>query len=271
MERDYTLYQHFCKVTKKSYIGITKQEPKKRWKSEGKGYRPNTHFGQAIQKYGWNNFEHIILATNLTEEEAKQLEKTCILVFETYGKYGYNTTFGGDGTLGLTKVISEEQKEKISKANKGHIVTKETREKISKNNKGKCLSEKSRKQISETLKQKYKDGSIVAPNTNKHFSEETRKKLSEAHKGKTLSEEHRKKLSIAGKGRHPSEETRKKLSENLKGKGTKKVGQYTLDGVLIHIYDSVTSTENDGFIPSSITKCCKGKCKKHKGYIWKYI
>lgn len=270
MERDYTLYQHFCKVTKKSYIGITKQEPKKRWKAYGKGYRPNTHFGNAIRKYGWDNFEHIILATNLTEEEAKQLEQTCIVVFETYGKYGYNSTFGGDGTLGFTKVISQEQRKKISKANKGHIVTQETREKISKNNKGRVISEQARKQISNTLKQKYKDG-YIAPSTGKHPSEETRQKMSEAKKGRHLSEEHKQKLSEAGKGRKVTKETRNKLSEVLKGKGAKKVGQYTKDGELVNIYMSMTDAEQYGFSLSNISKCCRGVSKTHKGYIWKYM
>lgn len=219
MERDYTLYQHFCKVTKKSYIGITKQEPKKRWKAYGKGYRPNTHFGNAIRKYGWDNFEHIILATNLTEEEAKQLEQTCIVAFETYGKYGYNSTFGGDGTLGFTKVISQEQREKISKANTGKHHTEETKAKISKNNKGKCLSEKSRKQISETLKQKYKAGIITVQGPKK----------------------------------------------------AKKVGQYTLDGKLVKIYNSITETKNYGYNTACVSMCCSGKRNNHKGYIWKYM
>ena len=234
MERDYTLYQHFCKVTKKSYIGITKQKPQNRWGIDGKKYKSTTHFGRAIRKYGWDNFEHIILATNLTEEEAKQLEQTCILAFETYGNDGYNSTFGGDGTLGFTGFT--------------RVVSQETREKISKANKGRECSEEHRKKIGESLKGKKH------PMYNKHWSKEARQHMSEAHKGKKFSEEYK-----------------QKLSEAHKGKLSKKVGQYTLDGKLVKIYNSMTETKNYGYSIGCVSECCIGKRKKHKGYIWKFI
>ena len=50
--------------SKKYYIGITSQAVNKRWKN-GKGYKSSPYFYNAIQKYGWNNFEHNILFTDL--------------------------------------------------------------------------------------------------------------------------------------------------------------------------------------------------------------
>jgi group I intron endonuclease len=259
MERDYTLYQHFCKVTKKSYIGITKQKPQNRWKN-GCGYDKGTHFGKAINKYGWNNFEHIILATNLTEEEAKQLEQTCIVVFETYGKDGYNSTFGGDGTLGMSEESRKRQSEKL----KGHIVSQETREKISKTNKGRIISQEQREKISKA-------------NKGREFSEEHRKKIGEANKSRIITKETREKISKGNKGKKSwnkgktnvySEESKRKMSESHK---RKKVGQYTLDGKLINIYESINATKKYGYNPQTVSGCCNGRYKTHMGYIWKFI
>lgn len=56
----------------KRYIGITSQKPEIRW-ANGKGYSYNKHFYRAIQKYGWDNFEHRILCqlrATLVEVEA---------------------------------------------------------------------------------------------------------------------------------------------------------------------------------------------------------
>ena len=72
----YTVYQHKNKINGKVYIGITMQEPEKRWGVNGRNYKSSPHFYSAIQKYGWDNFEHNILFTNLTKEEAclKEIE-----------------------------------------------------------------------------------------------------------------------------------------------------------------------------------------------------
>lgn len=96
---NWTVYIHRNKINNKRYIGITSFAVEYRWKN-GEGYREQL-FYYAIQKYGWDNFEHIIYATNLTEEEAKQLEKQLIKEYHTYigdeNCQGYNATLGGDG------------------------------------------------------------------------------------------------------------------------------------------------------------------------------
>ena len=53
-ERVYKLYVHIS-PSRKRYYGITRLEVKKRWGSNGSGYRKQPHFWYAIQKYGWDN------------------------------------------------------------------------------------------------------------------------------------------------------------------------------------------------------------------------
>ena len=66
--REFTVYMHVSPNGKR-YIGITSQEPKLRW-AGGSGYSDNKHFKSAIDKYGWNNFEHIIVASGLSLKAA---------------------------------------------------------------------------------------------------------------------------------------------------------------------------------------------------------
>jgi hypothetical protein len=92
----YTVYCHENKKNGKLYFGITKTSVRRRW-SKGKGYKDQRLFGRAIEKYGWDGFEHIILFTGLTEDEAKQMERDLIREFHTQDRdKGYNITDGGD-------------------------------------------------------------------------------------------------------------------------------------------------------------------------------
>ena len=60
-KKRYTVYKHTNKANGKVYIGITRQDPEKRWGEGGCNYAGNKHFSRAINKYGWNNFSHKIL------------------------------------------------------------------------------------------------------------------------------------------------------------------------------------------------------------------
>ena len=48
------------------------------------------------------------------------------------------------------------------------------------------------------------------------------------------------------------------------------VAQYTLGMDLIKVYPSMNEAERNGFSCAEICRCCKGKKKTHRGYIWKY-
>lgn len=102
MENNYCVYIHRNKTNNKVYVGIT-NNTKNRWRANGKGYKnyetdTPRPFYNAIQKYGWENFEHIILEDNLTFEKACELEQEYIKEYKaTFKKYGYNVAEGGNG------------------------------------------------------------------------------------------------------------------------------------------------------------------------------
>lgn len=134
MDKKYLVYMHKNKMNSKVYIGITCQKTTYRW-GAGSGYKQQPKFYRAICKYGWENFEHIILFDNLDFEKAKQKEIEMIKKYNAFTKkYGYNATKGGDGSNGVP--CSDEKKKKISRANKGHKFTDEAKKKISESLKG---------------------------------------------------------------------------------------------------------------------------------------
>lgn len=113
-QTNYIVYMHITPNGKK-YIGITRNEPEKRWQC-GLGYRHNDYFNKAIKKYGWNNITHLILKTGLTAEQAEHEERTLISLHQSNDrKHGYNLTSGGE----IGKHLSEESRKKISIKNKG--------------------------------------------------------------------------------------------------------------------------------------------------------
>lgn len=91
----WSVYAHIS-PSNKYYVGITSQKPERRWRN-GDGYKHNKHFANAISKYGWDNFQHEIVASNLTEDEAKNFERILIEKLQSNNsKYGYNRSSGGD-------------------------------------------------------------------------------------------------------------------------------------------------------------------------------
>ena len=141
------------KTNGKRYIGITCQKPNDRFRN-GNGYKSSPYFYNAICKYGWNNFEHIIIYNDLLEYDAKQKEIELIEEYKTRDSaFGYNMTPGGEGYCGednpwFGKHHTEESKRKMSEARKGVPKTEEWKRKISESNKGKIISDKTKEKMS---------------------------------------------------------------------------------------------------------------------------
>ena len=118
---NYTVYIHRNKTNNKCYVGMTGKTTSRRWGRNGGGYLytrqdgsfAHPKFARAIQKYGWDNFEHIIWADGLSKDDACKAERMLISIWNTI-ENGYNMATGGaTGRLGLHHTLST--KEKISK------------------------------------------------------------------------------------------------------------------------------------------------------------
>ena len=62
---------------------------------------------------------------------------------------------------------------------------------------------------------------------------------------------------------------RKGFSGELHAKSIQ-VLQYNLDGSFVKEWESINLACSEGFSSTHISGCCKGKLRKHKGYVWKY-
>lgn len=169
----YWVYIHTCRTTGKKYVGQTRYEvPEWRWGKNGRGYISQKKFWRAIQKYGWNDFDHDVRQCS-SFEEMNRVEAELIEFYGTINN-GYNVDRGGNegprseearqhmresqqaywsthtrkgqgkgqkpsdetrAKLSAAKLGTKRDPEigrKISESNKGHITTPETRAKLSK-------------------------------------------------------------------------------------------------------------------------------------------
>jgi group I intron endonuclease len=245
---NYTVYKHTNLVNGRVYIGITGGQVEKRWLN-GAGYKNNSHFWRAIQKYGWDSFSHEILYSGLSRTEAQAREVELISFYRNESKGCYNILPGGD--LGRTGVpVSEETREKLRKINLGRVFTAEQRRRMSEAGKGKIIPLSARQKMS-TNNARYWLG--------KKRSEDTIEKNRQAHLGKTLTPEHRAKISASS--------PREKLSECKR----KRVLQMDLEGNPIKVWSSMKEAEQAliGRLTGQVSSCCNGKSKTAFGYKWK--
>jgi len=233
MERKYCVYCHTAPDGRR-YIGITCRKPEKRW-NYGRGYKENSYFTRAIEKYGWKSFTHEILCEGLTRKGASDLEKRFIAYYETTDRTkGFNLELGG---LNGDKELSEETRRKIGDAHRGKYTEAQWAATIARRGKG-------------------------HPHT-----EEAKKKIGDAHRGRPLSDEHKKKLSEAHMGIKPSAEN----LAILRKLNMKRIDQYSLQGVYLASHESIRAAANlVGVREQSISACCRGKTRMSGGYIWKY-
>jgi hypothetical protein len=138
-DRRFIVYMHENKTNGKKYVGITSKKPEERWGSNGRNYKYTkyNHFWNAIQKYGWDNFEHNILIEDLSLSDALKSEFRISKEHKTTNpKYGYNGRVGTGGNFAASDSLRKIYSENSTGENNpmyGKKHTKETIKKLSEN------------------------------------------------------------------------------------------------------------------------------------------
>lgn len=119
------IYKYTNKVNGKVYIGQTINESKRRekWRNLKAPYAGD-YINRARAKYGIDAFSYELLVEILNDDEIvlkdtlNLLEKKYISLYHSKdSRFGYNLTDGGESGNG--QVVSQETRDKISKAHKG--------------------------------------------------------------------------------------------------------------------------------------------------------
>lgn len=169
----------------------------------------NDYKRNKIRKLQRNNKEPFakILKSELTDKAALQIEKQ---ILERPGVYEELTNLKKGGKGGAS--LSEETRQKISKAHEGKTLSEEHKRRV-----GEAFKERT---LSEEHKRKVAEG-----NKGKTLSKKSKEKISKVHKGKTITKETKKKMSKASSGKKNgfygkshTEETKRKISKSLSGK-----------------------------------------------------
>lgn len=268
--------------SKKYYIGITSQAVNKRWKN-GKGYKSSPYFYNAIQKYGWNNFEHNILFTDLNEEEAKLKEKELIKLYKSnIREFGYNRTEGGDGACG--REVTKEQIEKISNSLKGKKHTNEWKKHMSELMSGRKMTDEWKDKISKShIGSLNPSARKIVQINNKHELIKVYDCMKYASEELDLHTTHiqdvcDKKYTNTGGYIFMYYDEYMEHKEQLLNLEPIKINHYRkliiqcdLDENEIRKYDSIRQAEREtGINHSNISNALRGRCKTSGGYIWKY-
>jgi len=214
------IYKIHNKINGKLYIGKTVKTLNQRWNSHVRMAKKKTNrcLYDAMNKYGYDNFEIISICQASNIKELEQLEKSYIKKFKTLDRaYGYNMTEGGDGGP-----MPPESLKKMIEKKTGVPLTEEHKQKISKAHMGRPkgpMSDKQKKKLSKALKEKWE--------TDEEYAEKVRSnnqmagKTGEEHHffGKKHSRETKKKISQAGIGRKNSEKQKETARKKWQSEG----------------------------------------------------
>ena len=237
---NYTVYKHINKINGKSC----------------------TSFYNAILKYGWDNFEHIVVSDNLSREDALTMEEAIIQEEKlSDNKFGYNSTKGGEH-----RRWTDEEKNAMSKMRrsmKGKTPAY-IRDAISKGLKGNTNKHTSVNQYDKTT------GNLIA--TYKSLTEAS--KVTGAAVG-NISLACRGKIKTAGGFIWQYSNCCSSIDVNAHQPAyrckTIPVEQYSKNGEFISSFSSIIDASRYTQIDqSAICKVCRGKQASAGGFVWKY-
>ena len=280
-DKKFIVYMHKNKINGKIYIGQTCRPLHLRSGHNGKNYANQPIFSRAIKKYGWENFEHIVLYCDLTQEEANEKEIELIAKYNTRNREcGYNQRMGGNDLCGDSNPFYGHSHTDATK----RIIAEKARERnIGENNpnynnhKLKYGNNPNAKEV----RQYSKDGVLV--NIYSCASEAANKLGNKS--SKNISKNCRRTRGLAYGYIWVYTDELYLLDEKIKNAiyvcdkvgaknpMSKSVLQYSLDGELVNEWDSIADAArymNKKYASEGITDCAKGRRISAYGYIWKY-
>lgn len=288
LDRDWVVYMHINKINNKKYVGMT-CNINSRFGKNGSGYlrknKDGTYtqpaFANAIIKYGWENFSHEVLYSNLLKEEADKLEEEIIEKYNTRNpKNGYNIREGGSNGH-----LSEETKAKLREKMTGRYDGEDNPFY------GKHHSQEVKNIISE--KAKERDIDIFGeknPMFGRIFTEEEKYIRGNANRGKHLSENTKEKISKSNKeyykthihhalGVHRTEEQKEVLRQKMLGRKLdeeckEKIGKGHSKYIYVCVetnreyYSSGEAMRDTGIDKASIRRVANGQQAQAGGHHW---
>ena len=304
-EKSYKIYAHINKINGKKYIGQTKQQLDQRFR-DGEGYKKSPKFYGAIKKYGWDNFEHILLFDGLSLEEANKKEEELIKEYNTTNdSNGYNIAYGGDNHAQSEEAIYKMKMAKDRNKNNydfykevfqydkdGHFIEKfksireaERKTGINRRNISSCCNGKAKSAggflWSNAYKEDIKYNSLRQRQVDRYdkngiyIDSFVNAKIA----SKALDIEPSSIYACCNKTRnlagdyiwkfHDDESEVQKYT-NSSHKKVKQIDRHTLK--VIGEYDSIAvASKETGVRSASISSCCKKRLKTAGNYIWRYI
>lgn len=276
-DRSYCVYVHTNTINGKKYVGQTCKKPEHRWGKDGNGYKDCTYFYNAIQKYGWDNFEHEIIKSNLTLDEANELETSFIKEYNTMDQEnGYNLQSGGHNYK-----FSEEALKNISIAQKKRFESPEELAKLRGYMKGKHHSEEVKEKMRNIHLNLTQQNAIQTDqySINGEFIKTWRSRRHAASclgiRVEHITECCKGTRKIAGGfiwRNHDEPLTSEHLERCTVNGNAKSVVQISKDtGEILKIWKSMTDIEKELAISiPHISSCCNGERKSSNGYVWLY-
>ena len=238
----YSVYMH-TSPSGKVYIGITKVKPTHRW-GRGSRYKQHPHFYAAIQKYGWDQFKHEVLFSNLTKEQACEKERELIEEYKaTDRRFGYNEKTGGETGVEFNESICK----KISESQKKRFEDPKERELCRYRAKGRKHTEEERRKMS-----------IAKTGTHFIMTEEWKENISKANK------------NAYKEGTAAREIAVKRCVENgMKNKMP--VEQCDLELNVLETFESMSDAARKiGINGGNISRCCNGRISTAGGFKWRF-
>lgn len=283
--RTFYIYCHTAPNGKR-YIGQTRLELEKRW-NNGHGYDTQQHFKRAIDKYGWDNFEHVVLCSVSSKDDADFLERWFIAKYDTCNPdKGYNHALGGAGATGCA--WDDDRKSAFSDYMSGdgnpmygRHHTSESIAKMRKNRKGKKLTPemqefctsvllKSNKARQIPVRQLDRNGNLVATYAGVSEAEKvtgfSHASIWNTCRGNTDKAYGYRWEYVDDELRHEAE-----LRRASRPTGGTAIVQYSLNGTELARFKSLSEAERETGVPrDGISDCCCSGAEVYGGYVWRF-